>query len=165
MSKVTYTKIKSGADTNEQKIKTFNWNNNVIEVKQYLPIEDKIELINNVLKISVDENGYINPIKEDILFYLYVIFTYTNISFTDKQKENLFKIYDYFKCSGLLELILDKIPSTEFNELFEQMESTAKFFEKTLTSIPNIIKTINSNTEKTMPQIQEFLKQIQKEKE
>lgn len=165
MSKVTYTKIKSGTDTNEQKIKTFNWNNNVIEVKQYLPIEDKIELINNVLKISVDENGYINPIKEDILFYLYVIFTYTNISFTDKQKENLFKIYDYFKCSRLLELILDKIPSAEFNELFEQMELTAKFFEKTLTSIPNIIKTINSNTEKTMPQIQEFLKQIQKEKE
>jgi hypothetical protein len=44
---------------------------------------------------------------------LEIIFAYTNIKFTDKQKEDPMKLYDSFYSSGLAEKIFELIPSSE----------------------------------------------------
>jgi hypothetical protein len=71
------------------------------EVKSYLPITDKIELISNVINLSADENGYYNPIRIKIFTVLEVVQKYTNLSFTEKQKENPFKLYDLLVSTGI----------------------------------------------------------------
>ena len=64
-----------------------------VEVKQYLPVNEKLMLIGRVINNSADENNFANPIKLDVFTALEIVFTYTNISFTEKQKEDLVKLY------------------------------------------------------------------------
>ena len=55
-------------------------NNHSIKVKQYIPIEEKIEIATNVLKNSFDEkNSFANPFKVSVYFALEVIYHYTDI--------------------------------------------------------------------------------------
>ena len=104
MAKVSLTKL--GLKVN-QDIKTIEFNEQSIEVKQYLPINDKLELIANVVNASHDENNFANPVKISVFTTLEIMYAYTNINFTDKQKENEYKVYDTLKSNGLLDKILE----------------------------------------------------------
>ena len=79
MAKISYNKL--GITKDElNKVQTVEYNDQTIEVKQYLPIAEKSELITRVLNNSVDENtGYYNLLKLDMnlvwrLFMLIAIF-------------------------------------------------------------------------------------------
>ena len=50
-------------------------------VSFYLPLKDKIELVNNVINQSVDDNGFYNPIRVKLYMTLEIVYAYTNISF------------------------------------------------------------------------------------
>ena len=86
MAKASLTKL--GLKVN-QEIKTIEFNGQVIEVKQYLPVNNKLELISNVINMSADGNNFANPLKVEVYFALEVIEAYTNISFKKKQKEDI----------------------------------------------------------------------------
>ena len=60
MAKVSFTKL--GLKKNED-VEIVEWNEQKIEVKQYLPIEDKLNLITAIIQNSIDDNGYYNPAK------------------------------------------------------------------------------------------------------
>ena len=96
-----------------------------IEVKQYLPVEEKLKLISAVIENSNDGNRFLNHMKFDVHFNYAVICAYTNITFTDKQKEDIYKLMDLFMSSSLLELILHAIPDSEYNSLKDEAYSTA----------------------------------------
>ena len=83
MSRVPFTKL--GLKKKEE-IKNITINDQVIEVKQYLPISDKINIITNVIENSADDNNFANPVKVEVFANLEIMYAYTNISFTDKQK-------------------------------------------------------------------------------
>ena len=103
MAKVAFTKL--GLKKKDE-VKTVNINNNVIEVKQYLPINEKLELIGRVLNQAADDNNFSNPVKLEVFTALEIVFTYTNISFTDKQKEDLIKLYDILESNNIFNLII-----------------------------------------------------------
>ena len=131
MAKISFTNMKLKLD-NEKKICDFKGNN--IEVLQYLPFEDKYSLVMITLQ-NAWENGYYNPIKLDMYFYLYLVYMYTNINFTDKQREDETKLYDVIKESGLLQAILKEIPENEYKELLNWMEETKEESTKAKNSI------------------------------
>ena len=114
MAKVSFTKL--GLKLN-QEVKTIEWNEQIIEVKQYLPINKKLELISNVINFSVDETNFANPVKVKVYLSLEIIEAYTNINFTEKQKEDICKLYDLFNSNGLIKAIIDEIPQEEYDEL------------------------------------------------
>ena len=114
MAKVSYANLKLKSNT---AVKTFEFEGQVIEVKQYLSIEDKYDLIMIALQKSKEGNIY-NALKLDVYFHLNLVYLYTNLSFTDKQKENEYKIYDALVSSGLLDLIIENIDEDEYTELF-----------------------------------------------
>lgn len=114
MAKVSFTKL--GLKLN-QEVKTIEWNGQIIEVKQYIPINKKLELISNVINLSVDETNFANPVKVKVYLSLEIIETYTNINFTEKQKEDICKLYDLFNSNGLIKVIIDEIPQEEYDEL------------------------------------------------
>lgn len=113
MASVTFASLKLKTKSDVKKIKC---GDKEIEVKQYLPAEDK----NSLLEITVqeaDRGTVVNPFALDCLFHVYLIFKYTNITFTDKQKEDLLGLYDILETNGIIEEVVNAIPLLEYNEL------------------------------------------------
>lgn len=117
MAKVPFTKL--GLSKNSD-VQLFTWNDQAIEVKQYLPVNDKLSLISNVLNNSADDNNFANPVKVDVFLMLEIVFNYTNINFTDKQKEDMVKLYDLFQGQGFFDKLLEMIPTTEITNLIDE---------------------------------------------
>ena len=97
MSKITYTSLKLKP---KEEVKTFDFNGVTIEVKQYLPIDEKYDLISVALQKAKEDNIY-NELKLDMYFDLYLVYLYTNVTFTDKQKEDEAKLYDALQSNGM----------------------------------------------------------------
>ena len=114
MAKVSLAKL--GLKVN-QDIKTIEFNEQIIEVKQYLPVNDKLELISNVINLAHDENNFSNPVKISVFTALEIMYAYTNINFTDKQKEDPTKLYDMLFSSGLVAAVVNAIPEAEYHEV------------------------------------------------
>lgn len=112
MAQINYTKL--GLKPILDKVKIIEWNEEAhIEVKQYLPLSKKLEVLTTIIQNSGDGNGFYNSARIDFNITLELIFAYTNIKFTDKQKEDLEKLYDAFYSTGLAEDILYEIPDEE----------------------------------------------------
>ena len=144
MAKVTYTNLKIKVNT---EIKMVDFNDNKIEVLQYLPIEDKNSLISITMQNS-EEEGIYNPVKVDMFFHLYTIFMYTNISFTEKQKENPNKLYDSLKSSGLMNEVLKMIPEEEYKMLYDYLEELITIKTKRNRSVVSLIESVISDLPK-----------------
>lgn len=127
MAKVSFTKL---GLNKEVKSSTITFNDVEIEVKNYLSIKDKIDLIDITLQESKEEDGYFNPIKIEMNFILNVIFLYTNINFTDKQKEDLQALYDLLEKNGLADEIVRAIPSQEYETLTDYLDETRESIER-----------------------------------
>ena len=126
MLKVSYLNLKLKTDTSTE---TIDWNNNSIEIKQYLPIEEKYNLVMVTLREAKESNIY-NPLKIDLFFHLNLVYMYTNINFTEKQKEDASKLYDNLMSSGLLAQIISKIPTEEYDMLYTYLENVKNDLDK-----------------------------------
>ena len=115
MAKVSFTNLKLKIN---KEVKEITFNNAKVEVLQYLPIEDKYDLIMITLQQAKEGNIY-NPVKLEMYFNLNLVYSYTNISFTEKQREDEAKLYDTLMSNGLLNQIIEAIPNGEYNELME----------------------------------------------
>ena len=140
MAKVPYSKLK--CKTNEE-IKTISFNDETIEVKQYLPVQDKLSLIGRVIELAHDQDhNYSNPVKADVFRDLEMVFNYTNISFTDKQKEDIPKLYDQLVSSGLMDAIMKAIPEEERSDIsigvYDSITSVYKYQNSILGILENI---------------------------
>ena len=140
---ISYANMKLKPVTSTHK---FKWNENEIEVLDYLPIEDKYDLIMITLQKSL-EDGYYNPIKIDEYFHLHLIYMYTNINFTEKQKEDEHKLYDCLKSNGLIDAFIEQFSEEEYNELYywitevkqkitNYKQSIAGLFQGFITDLP-----------------------------
>lgn len=111
MAQVTYTKL--GLKPNFDEIAIIHCGNEQIEVKQFLPLEKKLEVLTSIINNSIDERGFYNTARIDFNIKMEMLYAYTNIKFTDKQKENSMKLYDNFVASGLMKQIWDLIPEND----------------------------------------------------
>lgn len=114
MAKVSFSKL--GLKVNNEVV-NIHFNDQVIEVKQYISVNDKLKLISEVINNTIDEHSFCNPVKVKVYLALGILDYYTNINFTEKQKEDPVKLYDLFESNGLLNQIYHVIPGEEFNNL------------------------------------------------
>lgn len=121
------------------------FNNIEIEVKTYLPINDKLELISNVINNAADDNKFFNPVKLELFYALEVIKYYTNISFTDKQLDEPYKIYDLIKTSGLLAKLMETIGQEELEYNYSMMMTIVESIYKYNNSAMGILDTISED--------------------
>lgn len=142
MAKVAFSKL--GVKTN-QEVKTITWNDQTIEVKQYLPVNNKLELISRVINLSADENNFANPVKVDIYFAIEMVDAYTNISFTEKQKEDVCKLFDSITSSGLLAVIRDAIPEEEYGYLYHDINACVSAVYSYKNSVMGILENITTD--------------------
>ena len=111
-----------------------------VEVKQYLPVAEKLELIANVLNNSADDNNFANPVKTYVLSHLEIIYAYTHLSFTDKQKEDPAKLYDILETNGIIDSIILAMPPSEYDNLIEDITSTIDAYYKYKNSALGILE-------------------------
>lgn len=142
MAKLAFTKL--GLSKN-QEVKIVEFNGQDIEVKQYLPVNDKFEIISNIINHSADDNNFANPLKVEIFTVLEIISAYTNVSFTEKQKEDPSKLFDLVVSSGLYEIIIHNIPSTEIKSLQDYINSTIDAVYKYRNSIMGLLENITAD--------------------
>ena len=144
MAKVPFTKLK--CKVNEE-IKEVKLNDEItIEVKQYLPIQEKLALIGRVVEFAHEQDAnYSNPVKANVFTELEIVFEYTNISFTDKQKEDKPKLYDMLESSGIIATVIDNIPEEEVTSIWEGVIDSIEAIYKYQNSILGILDTIKQD--------------------
>ena len=142
MSRVPFTKL--GLKKKEE-IKNITINDQVIEVKQYLPISDKINIITNVIENSADDNNFANPVKVEVFANLEIMYAYTNISFTDKQKGDPTKLYDLLEENGVIAEVIAAIPENEYALLLGWIDETIEAFYTYRNSVMGIMEQISAD--------------------
>ena len=142
MAKVSFTKL--GLKKNED-VGILHINEQDIEVKQYLPINEKLELISSVINSAADENNFSNPVKENVFLTLEILYHYTNINFTDKQKEDPVKLYDLVVSSGLVNKVTDLIPEEELDEVINGVAQSVKAIYTYRNSVLGILESISKD--------------------
>ena len=158
MAKVAFTKL--GLKRKDE-VKTVNINNNVIEVKQYLPINDKLALISRVINLSHDSsNNFANPIQVEVIGTIEIIAAYTNLSFTEKQKEDYAKLYDLLEENGITKDLIGAIPEYEYAFLIDGINDSIEAVYKYQNSVLGILDSVAqdySNLEFDASKIQQEL--------
>lgn len=122
MAKLPFSKLGLKVD-NEVTIIEYNEQN--IEVRHYLPFMTKVEMISKIINSSVDDNNFYNPMRVKLYMYLETVSYYTNLTFTPKQLEDPFKIYDLLESSGLFTKIIETI-GDEWQEIQENTWAVIK---------------------------------------
>lgn len=144
MAKIAMTKL---GLTKNSKVEIIDFNNQKIEVKQYLPVEEKLNLISDILNQSVDTNNFYNPCRLHIYQLVNIAMAYTNITFTDKQKEDIYKLYDLLVSSGLFNEINNAIPKSETDFIFNGSDEAIKSIYAYNSSIAGILENISTDYE------------------
>ena len=170
MARIPFTKLKCKINTNEIPVQI---GEETIAVKQYLPIQEKLELIGKVVMAAHEQDeNYSNPVKASVYRDLEIIFAYTNISFTDKQKEDLPKLYDMLYSSGVITEVLKNIPEDEYMEIVFGVRDSIEAIYKYQNSVLGILDTIKTDYSNmkldidslkkdiTDPETLEFLKEL-----
>ena len=142
MAKLAFSKL--GLKNNNQVV-NINYNEQPIEVKQYISVNDKLKLISDIINNTVDEHSFCNPVKVKVYLLIGIIENYTNISFTEKQKEDIVKLYDLIQSNGLFDKILAAIPDEEFNDLVNSTWDSVDAIYTYNNSAMGVIENIGSN--------------------
>ena len=135
-----------------------------VAVKQYLPISDKLSLIEITLQNSIHADGYFDPMVLDFVFNTYVVFCYTDLEFTDEEKSDLGRIYDELLSNGIIKTVLDAIPQTEYNELFDYLEEKVAAAEKFKNSPAGAVQAFMSELPKSAETAQQIIDSFDKDK-
>lgn len=127
MAKVSFASMKLKVDDS---VKIINIGEKEIEVKQYLPIEDK----NNLCEIALQNASagtIFNPLLAEVYFSTYIVIEYTNLNFTDNQKADILKLFDILDSNNIINKVIEAIPQKEYEVLvnsFEEMMCNIKYY-------------------------------------
>ena len=135
MAKISYANMKLKTNENIKEVKI---GETKIEVRQYVPIEEKYSFLNIVLQNSL-ENDIYHPIKVDMYFHLHLVYLYTNINFTDKQREDEGKLFDALLTNGIIDGVITTIPEAEYNMLVNLLNQMIEKNEKYRTTFAGVV--------------------------
>ena len=147
MAKVPFSKLQAVMNSNENILSYSNKAGEEIkyEVKSYLPFKEKLELVSSVINQSVDENGFYNPMRVKLYMTLETVYAYTNLSFTEKMKEDPFKLYDILTSSGIFNDIVNAMVDSEWEEIQENIWDTIENIYHYKNSVMGILDTLKSD--------------------
>ena len=142
MAKVAFSKLALKKQDNVKLVKIGNFD---IEVKQYLPVNEKLNLIARVLNGAHDENNFPNPVKIEVIGALEIIMAYTNLSFTEKQKEDVAKLYDLLETNGVIDQVVSAIPEEEYNFIIDGIDDTIEAVYTYQNSVLGILDSVGQD--------------------
>ena len=111
-----------------------------IKVLKYLPIQDKIDLVQIALQKSF-ENGIYNQMKLEMYFNLYIVYMYTDLEFTDIEKESEEKLYDELESNHVFLDVIGAMDDDEYDNLVNFLEIMEKKNVKYKKSVAALLAT------------------------
>ena len=135
-------------------------NGNVVEIKSYLPVNDKLDLISWVINQSADDMKFYNIGKITIFKTIGLLRYYTNINFTEKQLSNPAELFDLVCSSNVADNIISAIPKTEIDFIDKVLMDTVESIYKYQNSIMGILDTVTTDYKDLNFDISELQKNI-----
>ena len=147
MAKVPFSKLDVKLNSRDIVVSHENSKGETIqfEVKSYLPIKEKMDLVSNIINQSTDDNGFYNPMRVKLYTTLETVYAYTNLTFTPKQKEDPFKLYDLLVSTGLYDNITSHICNEDLEELEGSIWDTIKSIYSYRNSVMGILENISAD--------------------
>lgn len=147
-------------DTDKYTVITFK--DKEIKVLKYLPSIEKYNLLNTTLLQSTDDTVIINEYKLDMFFNINLAIAYTNIVFSKEEQDmELSDLYDKFKISGLLDMIIDAIPDDEYATLYSSLVSNKEEYVSERKSVSYGIANAIEQISKKLPKQEEMQNLLQ----
>ena len=165
-NKVSFANLKLKVQDISHEVQFSNDNGQTIafSVIDYLPIQDKLDLVNIAIAKSRDGYNNINRYLAKELMNLYIVIMYTNISFTEKQKENEYKLYDILKSNQVIETVIKAMPQQEYLELQTLLEMLIEDEKNMNKSIAGAINNLLENLPKSAEAAQGIINSFDQEK-
>ena len=144
MAKVPFSKLDVKLNTRDFVMCHENSKGEVVqyEIKNYIPIKEKMDLVSRIINKSTDDNGFYNPMRVKLYTTLEVVYAYTNLTFTPKQKEDPFKLYDLLVSTGLYDNITSHICAEDLEELEGSIWDTIKSIYNYRNSVMGILDNV-----------------------
>lgn len=141
----------------------FNYQGQEYSVCQTLSIEDKYDLIEATLYKALEGSLY-NTTKLAMYFELNCIYLYSNILFTEKDREDEGKLYDILKQNGLAAEIMKRIPEKDIEALDAILNLEVEKREKQKQSINSVIETFLRELPKSTQEIKDIMQDFDPER-
>lgn len=154
MAKVSFASLKLKT---KEDVKIIYIADKEIEVKQYLAAADKNSLLEAAMQ-RADGDTILNTFALDAIFHTYIVIKYTNLSFTDIQKEDIFKLYDILETNKVIEEVLKVIPEEEYDMLHENLMAMTNAYLQYRNSARAIVEQLSVFAPKSAVELNEQLK-------
>lgn len=156
-NKVKVSEIMQAIQNKAKNKKTTTLLGELIEFRNYVSIEEKAVIADNVSDDSLkyNDNGMVmcNYVQKNISVNLYVLLHYTNIDLDDENKEFILD-YNFLSEHGIFEYIFDNIADSEIailmnlieleiNQMINLENSVSNVLSKKLT---DFVEVVNNNT-------------------
>lgn len=105
--------------------KTITLNEKTIQVKSYLPISDKMDVVQITIQ-KADNGRYIDQLALDMFFELNLVYSYSNIEVTQEDRDDQFALYDRWIQDGTIGAVISAIPDSEYDKLSEAINETVE---------------------------------------
>lgn len=119
------------------------FNGQTINVKTFLPLQKKMEVISEIINRSGDDQGFYNTAKFDFNFDMEMIKAYTDIKFDDGT--DAMQVYDELIQNELFGLIFSNIPSCEFDFIYNNAKATIDQIYKYRNSVYGILDAMKTD--------------------
>ena len=130
-----------------------------IEVKKFISIDDKYNLISITLQ-EAEEGGIYNEVKILMYYSLNLVYKYANIQFEAEDRIDPSATFDKLNQSGLLSAIIKAIPKEEqemlYDALVTQMERNMKYGNSISAVIRDFIDKMPQNAEQAKELVESF---------
>ena len=100
----------------------FDFNGVTISVRQYLPFQEKLDLISDIINSSGDDQGFYNSAKLGFFEDMKMMQAYTDIEFDDGVDS--MQVYDTLCAGDFFTKMYELIPDTEINFIINNVGKT-----------------------------------------
>lgn len=142
---ITLDSLNLKVNNNVKKIKFLDQE---IEIKDYLPIKDKCDLIEIALQ-KAEENGIFNEVKLEQYFNLNIVYLYTDLVFTAEQRFDEDNLYDILESNGIIDFVIKNIPESEYEFLYakytDMISSKKAYYLSAAATIRSVIQDLPAN--------------------
>ena len=131
-----------------------------IEVKQYLNGSELTGLINEVMNLTFDVDGFVSPLRFELYSKVFLIKYYTNINITDTMIDNIEKTYELLQINNIFDSIFEAIPQEEMNKTKQLLLDTMKKIQEYNTSFVGWMRTAANDQAAAELNLENVMKEI-----
>ncbi len=144
--------------------KVIKINDKEIHIKKYLPVSEKLDIIDIALQKAQEADGWYNELKLEIYFNLNILYSYTDLEFSDEERANPEELYDILESNKIFEYIIAGLEKSEYEYLYSYLKAVKEDRISHSNSAAGVIKTLIQDLPKNASAANEILNSFDPEK-